>query len=117
MPIVPIRTELDHARAVARIEALWGAEPGTAAADELDVLVTLVDAWEAQQQPIAAPDPVEAIRFRMDQMGLQRRDLAPILGGRSRVSEVLAGKRPLSLAMIRRLRAALGISADALVGP
>lgn len=116
MTILPIRSDLDHAQAVARIDALWGAEPGTEAADEREVLVTLVDAWESTHHAITAPDPVEAIRFRMEQMGLQRRDLEPILGGRLRVSEILARKRPVSLAMIRRLRAALGISADALVG-
>lgn len=116
MTAFPLHNDADHARAVARIAELWGAEDGSAAADELEVFVTLVDAYENQHHGIALPDPVEAIRFRMEQLGLTRKELEPLLGSRARVSEVLARKRPLTLAMIRRLRAALGISADALVG-
>lgn len=114
--IRPIRTEADHAAALARAEELWGAPDGSAAADELDVWVTLIDAWETANEPIPPPDPVEAIRFRIEQLGLTRKDLEPLLGSRSRVSEVLSGKRGLSLAMIRRLRDELGLSADVLVG-
>jgi HTH-type transcriptional regulator/antitoxin HigA len=115
--IRPIRTARDHARALKRIEHLWGARSGTPEAEELEVLVTLVDAYEAKHHPIDPPDPVEAIRFRMEQAGLSRSDLVPLLGSRARVSEVLNRRRPLTVAMIRRLRQALGISADVLIGP
>lgn len=115
MDIRPIRDDTDHAQALARIDALWSANPSGAAADELDVLVTLVDAYEARHHAIGQADPVEAIAFRIEQMGLTRKDLEPLLGTRSRVSEVLSHKRPLTLPMIRRLRKTLGISADALV--
>jgi len=114
--IRPIRTRKDHARAMKQIEKLWGARPGSAGAEQLEILVTLVDAWEAVHHPIYPPDPVAAIRFRMEQAGLTRVDLTRILGSRSRVSEILNRRRPLTLAMIRRLRQALGISADVLVG-
>ena len=80
------------------------------------MLVTLVHAYEAEHHAIEPPNPIDAIRFRMEQQGLTRRDLEPLIGGRSRVSEVLSGKRPLTLRMIRRLRRGLGISADVLVG-
>ena len=116
MEVHPIRNDSDHAQAMARIEALWGADPGSRAAEELEVLVTLVDAYEARHHAIQPPDPIEAIRFRMEQMDLTRKDLEGILGSRARVSEILARKRPLTLAMIRRLRAGLGLSADVLVG-
>ena len=116
MDIHPIHDDEGHAQAVARIEQLWGAEPGTAEAEELDVLVTLADAYEVKHHAILPPDPVEAIRFRMEQTGLTRKDLEPLLGSRARVSEVLAHKRPLTLAMIRRLRKGLGLSADVLLG-
>ncbi len=116
MQIRAIHDDTDHALALARIDALWGAPPDTPRGEELDVLVTLVDAYEARQHAIVPPDPIEAIRFRMEQMGLTRKDLEPMLGSRSRVSEVLARKRPLTLAMIRRLRKGLGLSADVLVG-
>ncbi|MEQ1614013.1 MAG: helix-turn-helix domain-containing protein [Hyphomicrobiaceae bacterium] len=115
--IKPIRTEADHAAAMKEIERLWGAKSGTRAGDRLDVLATLVDAYEAQHFPIAPPDPIDAIRFRMEQQGLTRKDLEPMIGSRTRVSEVLNRKRGLSIEMIRRLRAGLGIPADVLVGP
>ncbi len=115
--IKPIRTEADHAAAMKEIERLWGAKSGTRAGDRLDVLATLVDAYEAQHLPIAPPDPIDAIRFRMEQQGLTRKDLEPMIGSRTRVSEVLNRKRGLSIEMIRRLRAGLGIPADVLVGP
>ena len=116
MSIQPIHNDTDHVTALARIDALWGAEQGTAAADELEILVTLVAEYEARHHPILPPDPIEAIRFRMDQLGLTRKDLEPMVGSRARVSEVLAGKRPLTLAMIRRLRKGLGVPADVLIG-
>jgi HTH-type transcriptional regulator / antitoxin HigA len=91
------------------------AKPGTPEGDELDVLATLVDAWEATNHPIDAPDPVAAIEFRMEQQGLSRSDLEPMIGSRARVSEVLNGKRKLTIEMIRRVRLGLGISADSLI--
>lgn len=111
----PIRNERDHDAAVARIAELIGAAPGTSEGDELDVLATLAEAWEVKHHPIEAPDPITAIQFRMEQQGLTRRDLEPLLGSRARVSEVLAGKRKLTIEMIRRVRAGLGISADLLI--
>lgn len=93
--IRPIRTESDHETAVARISDLMGAAPGTLEGDELDVLATLVDAYEARHHAMDAPDPITAIQFRMEQQGLQRKDLEPLIGSRARVSEVLTGKRNL----------------------
>lgn len=117
MAIKPIRTEDDHELALEEIEQLWSAEPGTDDADRLDVLATLVDAYETKHHPIPPPDPVDAIVFRMDQLGLTRRDLEPYIGTRARVSEILNRTRKLSLAMIRRLHAELGIPADVLIQP
>jgi len=117
MIIRPIRTDADHRDAMEHIEALWGGEPGTPEADQLEVLVTLVDAYEAEHHAIDPPDPVEALRFRMEQAGLTRKDLEPFIGSRARVSEILNRRRSLTLAMIRRLRDGLGIPADVLVGP
>ena len=117
MQVHPIRTEEDHLRAIARIEALMSALPNTPEGDELDVLATLVEAYEAKHHPIDAPSPVAAIRFRMEQRHLSRKDLEPMIGSRARVSEVLTGKRPLTLEMIRRVRGGLGISADLLIAP
>jgi HTH-type transcriptional regulator/antitoxin HigA len=115
MQIHPIRTEQDHRAAVARIEQLMSAAPDSPEGDELDVLATLVDAYEAKHHGIDAPDPVAAIHFRMEQMNLSRKDLEPMIGSRARVSEVLTGKRPLTLEMVRRVRVGLGISADLLI--
>jgi HTH-type transcriptional regulator/antitoxin HigA len=112
----PIRTESDHERAVARISELMSAAPGTPEGDELDVLATLVDAFEAKHHAMEAPDPVTAIQFRMEQQGLTRKDLEPLIGSRARVSEVLTRKRNLTLDMIRRVKLGLGISADLLIG-
>ena len=117
MDIHPIRNAHDHARALRDIERLWGARSGTPEADKLEILVTLVDAYEAKHHPIDPPDPIDAIRFRMEQMGLTRNDLVGVLGSRARVSEVLNRRRPLTIAMIARLRDKLGISADVLIGP
>jgi HTH-type transcriptional regulator/antitoxin HigA len=116
MQIRPIHNDDDHGRAMAEIERLWGAPEGSPEAEQLDVLVTLVNAYEAEQHPIGPPDPIEAIRFCMEQQGLTRKDLEPLIGSRARVSEVLARRRPLTLDMIRRLRKGLGLSADVLVG-
>lgn len=116
MNILPIKSERDYERTLRRIEKLMDAKPGTKAGDELDVLTMLVEAYEAKHHPVCPPEPVEAIKFRMDQLGLTRKDLEDLLGGRGRVSEVLAGKRRLSLAMIRRLHAALGIPLESLIG-
>jgi HTH-type transcriptional regulator/antitoxin HigA len=110
-----IRNDRDHARALEQIEQLWGAEALSPEADLLEVLVTLVDAYEARYHAIALPDPIEAIKFRMEQAGLSRADLEPILGGRGRVSEVLNRRRKLSIEMIRRLHSELGIPAEVLL--
>ena len=111
----PIRSDADHQRAMSEVERLWGAKSGTPEGDRLDVLATLIDAYESQCAPIDPPDPVEAIKFRMEQMGLTRRDLEPAIGSRARVSEVLNRKRELSLGMIRRLHSQFGISASVLI--
>jgi HTH-type transcriptional regulator/antitoxin HigA len=111
----PIRSEADYEQALAELERLWGAKSGTPEGDRLDVLATLIDAYEARHHPIDPPDPIEAIRFRMEQQGLTRRDLEPLIGSRARVTEVLNRKRSLSIAMIRRLHTELGISADVLI--
>ena len=116
MQIHPIRTEADHDSAVARIAELIGARPDTAEGEELDILATLVDAYEAKHHAIDRPDPIAAIQFRMEQQGLTRKNLEPLIGSRARVSEVMTRRRPLTLAMIRRVRDELGISADLLVG-
>lgn len=113
--IKPIRTEADHRAAMAEVERLWGAKIGTREGDRLDVLATLIDAYESQYVPMDPPDPIEAIRFRMEQQGLTRKDLEPMLGTRIRVSEVLNRKRSLSIRMIRRLHDELGIAADVLI--
>lgn len=117
MPIRPIKSEADYDAALGAIDRLWDVAPGTAAADRLEVLVTLVEAYEEQHWRIDPPDPIDAITFRMEQQGLTRRDLEPYLGGRGRVSEVLNGKRPLTLTMIRRLHAGLGIPLESLISP
>ena len=113
----PIRTKRDYEAALKEIERLWGAKAGTSDGDRLDVLATLVDAYEAEHYPMDPPDPVEAIKFRMEQQGLTRRDLEQIIGTRTRIAEVLNRKRGLSIAMIRRLHERLGISADVLIRP
>ena len=115
--IKPIRSKKDYEAALAEFEKLWGAKSGTAAGDRLDVLATLIDAYEAEHFPMDPPDPIEAIKFRMEQQGLTRRDLEPLIGTRTRVAEVLNRKRNLSIAMIRRLNMRLGISAEVLIRP
>jgi len=117
MNIRPIKNSTDHESALKRIEALMLATPATVEIDdELDVLATLVNAYENEHFPIGASDPVEAIKFRMEQLGLERKDLEPYLGSRARVSEVLNKRRSLSLAMIRSLHENLEIPLVALLG-
>ena len=113
--IKPIRTEEDHKRALARIDEIFDAEGGTLEGDELDVLVDLVMYYESKTVDIGFPDPISAIKFRMDQAGLTHRDLIPYMGSRSKVSEVLSGKRDLTLSMARALHQNLGIPADVLL--
>ncbi|HUN51438.1 MAG TPA: helix-turn-helix domain-containing protein [Candidatus Sulfotelmatobacter sp.] len=113
----PIRTKADYEKALAEVERLWGAKSGTPKGDRLDLLATLIDAYEAAHFPVDPPDPVEAIKFRMEQQGLSRKDLEPLIGTRTRVAEVLNRKRSLSIGMIRRLHEHLGISADVLIRP
>ena len=115
MNIKPIKSIHDHRAALARIEELWDAEPNTSEGDELEVWVTLVNEYEEKEFPIEAPDPIEAIRFRMEQLGLIDKDLVPFLGTRSRVSEILNRKRSLSLNMIRNLHAGLRIPLNCLI--
>src|SRR5207302_5940937 len=107
----------DYETALAEIERLWGAKLGTRDGDRLDVLATLVDAYESEHHPIDPPDPIEAIKFRMEQQGLTRKDLEGILGTRTRVAQVLNRRRGLSINMIRRLHDKLGISAEVLIRP
>lgn len=116
MNIVPIKNSRDYERTLRRIEELMDAKPGSKAGDELDILTTLVEAYEAKHHAIYPPDPIEAIQFRMDQLGMTRKDLETMLGGRGRVSEILTKKRGLSLEMIRRLHRELHIPLESLVG-
>ena len=115
MNIEPIKTDRDYRRTLTEIEGLMTAVRDTPEGDRLDVLVTLVEAWEAQHYPIDLPDPVAAIRYHMEQNGLAPKDLAPYIGGRHRVYEVLNRKRSLSLKMIWRLHRELGIPAESLI--
>jgi HTH-type transcriptional regulator/antitoxin HigA len=117
MDIHPIRTEADYSAALKQISRLMETDPeiGTADGDRLDVLATLVEAYERKHYPIPAPDPVEAIKFRMEQAGMTVADMRPYIGPPNRVYEVLNRKRGLTLAMIRRLHAGLGIPAEALI--
>src|SRR5882724_6494075 len=113
--IKPIRTEKDYEAALKDVERLWGAKNGTPDGDRLDVLATLIESYEDVHYPMEPPDPIEAIKFRMEQQGLSRKDLEPLIGTRTRVAEVLNRRRGLSIAMIRRLHDRLGISADVLI--
>lgn len=115
MDIKPIKTIEDNQAALARITELWDAKPNTPEGDELEVLATLVEKFEDEHFPIDSPDPIEAIKFRMDQLGLLDADLVPYLGQRSRVSEILNRKRKLSITMIRNLNKELNIPLDCLV--
>ncbi len=113
----PIRTEEHYRHALVELEQLWGLPLGTPEGDRLDVLLTLIDAYETSHDPIDLPDPISAILFRMEQQGLSRKDLEPMIGTRARVSEVLNHKRDLSIEMIRRLHDQLGIPAEILIQP
>ncbi len=115
MDIKPIRTEDDYKATLARIEEIWEAKTGSEESEELDVLATLVEAYENKYYPVDPPDPIEAINFRMDQMGLTRKDLEPFIGHRGRVAEILNRRRKLSIEMVRNLSKGLGISADILI--
>jgi len=117
MEINPIRTEQDYQSVLAEIDQLWESNPDTPEGDRLDILATLVQAYEARHYPIPAPDPISALEYMMESRGLTRRDLEPYIGSRARVAEVLNRKRPLTLAMIRRLHAGLGIPAELLIQP
>lgn len=115
--IKPIKSEADYEAAMEQLEELWDAKPGTPEADQLEVLGILIDQYEAQQFPIAAPDAVEAVLFYMEQNGLDRAELGKLLGSRSRASEFLNHKTSLSLTQIRKLNEAWGIPADVLIQP
>ena len=115
MDIAPIKTKRDYHRMLKEIEDLMTAKRNTPEGDRLDVLVTLVEAWEAKHYPLDLPDPVAAIRYHMEQNELAPKDLVPYIGSRSRVYEVLNYKRPLSLRMIWRLHQGLGIPAESLI--
>jgi HTH-type transcriptional regulator / antitoxin HigA len=117
MEIRPIRTEADYQAALKGIETLFDVQPNTPEYDRLDILSTLVEAYENVHYPIEAPDPIEAIFYYMETRGLSRRDLELCLGSRSRVSEVLSRKRSLTLEMIRKLNQELGIPAEVLIQP
>jgi HTH-type transcriptional regulator/antitoxin HigA len=113
----PIRTNADHKNALAELERLWGAKSGTPKGDRLDVLATLIEVYEMRHYQMDPPDPIEAIKFRMEQQGLTRKDLESLLGTRARVAEVMNRRRSLSIDMIRRLHRELGISAEVLIRP
>ena len=115
--VEPIRTEADYEAALARIDELMDAEPGSPEGGELDVLVDLVDLYERRHEPMGYPDPVAAIEFRMEQAGLSPRDLVPFLGSCAKVSEILSGKRAITMPMARALHEHLGIPADVLLRP
>ncbi len=117
MDIRPIKTETDYEAALKQIEKLMSAAPNTPDGDRLEILVTLVEAYEQAHFPIPAPDPVEAIRYYMESRGLSRQDLEPYLGDRDKVDAVLKRKRPLSISMIRKLHNGLGIPAEVLIKP
>lgn len=117
MDIKPIKTNSDYEAALKEIERLFNAEPGTPDADRLEVISTLVEAYEEEHYSIPLPDPIEMIIYTMESRGLNRADLEPYIGSRARVSEVLNRKRPLSLTMIQRLNTGLGIPAETLIAP
>jgi HTH-type transcriptional regulator/antitoxin HigA len=117
MQLKPIKTAADHENALREIELLWGAEEGTADGDRLDVLTTLVEAYEENHFPMDMPDPIEAIKFRLEQRGEDNKALVGIIGNRTRVYEVLRRDRALSLAMIRRLNQRFRIPAEVLIRP
>lgn len=115
MTIKPIRNDENHREALREIEGLWGAPLGTPKGDRLDVLIALVESYEREHHAIAPPDPISAIRFRLEQAGLDQSALVGIIGSRTRVYEVLQGQRQLTLPMIRRLHKELGVPAESLI--
>lgn len=115
MNITPIRNEQDYRKALERLEEVFDAEKGTQQGDELEILSILIDQYENENFPIGMPDPIEAIKFRMEQMGMKRKDLADVIGYKSRVSEILNKKRKLTLDMIRKLNKNLRIPTEVLV--
>lgn len=115
MKIKPIKTELDYQEAINRLGQIFDAKKGEPEADELEVLSILIDKYEKENFPIGFPDPVEAIKFRMEQMGIRQQDLAEILGFKSRVSEILNKKRKLTLEMVRKLSIYLNLPSDILI--
>jgi HTH-type transcriptional regulator / antitoxin HigA len=117
MTLKPIKTEEDYEEALQEIEHLWEAKPGTPESDILEILVTLVEAYEREHYELPPPDPIDALEYFMESRGWTRKDLEPYIGSRGRVSEILGRKRPLTLAMIRRLEQATGIPASILVQP
>lgn len=117
MKLKPIRTEEDYNNALQAIDRLWDVETGTPESDMLEILVTLVEAYEKQHYELPPPEPIAALEYFMESRGWTRKDLEPYIGGRGRVSEILARKRPLTLPMIRRLEQATGIPASILIQP
>jgi HTH-type transcriptional regulator/antitoxin HigA len=115
MDIRPIKTEQDYNNSIKRIEELWGSKKDTPEGDELDLLVTLVESYEMKHHPIPPPDPIDAIKFRMEQMGMNKADMVKYLGSQSRVSEILNRKRSLTLKMVRSLCKGLKIPAEILI--
>lgn len=115
MEIKPIKNEQDYQKALDRLEKIFDAKKGTKESDELAILSILIDQYENTISPIEMPDPIEAIKFRMEQMGMKQKDLAEVIGLKSRVSEILNKKRKLTLAMVRQLSVALHIPTDVLV--
>ena len=115
MRIKPIRTKKDHERALKRIDDLWGCKKNSPEGDEFEILLTLTEKYEDEHYPIPPPDPLEAIKFRLDQMNLTRSELVKFIGYKSRVSEILTGKRKLTLPMIRTLNKKLRIPAEILM--
>ena len=115
MNIKPIKTKKDYENALKRIETLFNAKPNTADGDELDILVTLVEAYEQKHFNITPPDPIEAIKFRMDQLGMKQSDIAIVIGGKNRASEILNKKRELTAKMMRDLHKKLNIPAESLL--
>ena len=115
MKILPIRNEKDYQKALDRLEDIFDAKKGTEEGDELEILSILIDRYENENFPIGMPDPIEAIKFRMEQMGMNQKDLAEVVGFKSRVSEILNKKRKLTLNMIRKLNTNLHIPTEVLI--
>ncbi len=115
MKISPIKTERDYDKALQRLEVIFDAEPGSKYGDELEILSILIEKYEKENFPIGMPDPIEAIKFRMEQLGMKQKDLAEVVGLKSRVSEILNKKRKLTIDMIRKLSKSLSIPSEVLI--